>query len=170
MSKLSAKLKEELEAVVPPVIFFFVALHIVALVRTLMLEGTGIPVNTAVSITVAALILGKAVLLADHLPIINRYPQKPLMYNIIWKTAIYTLVSIFIHYLERLFDFWRHTGSIAGANRKLLAEMVWAHFLAVQIILVVMIFSYCTMRELIRVIGRRRVMEIFFRTPPATPA
>ena len=36
------KLKEEFFKILPPTIFFFVALHIVAFVRVLMLEGTGI--------------------------------------------------------------------------------------------------------------------------------
>jgi hypothetical protein len=34
-----AKLKEEFFKILPPTIFFFVALHIVAFVRVLMLEG-----------------------------------------------------------------------------------------------------------------------------------
>jgi hypothetical protein len=49
-----------------------------------------------------------------------------------------------------------------GIDRKLLAEMVWPHFLAVQILLIVMIFSYCTIRELARVLGRDKLIEIFF--------
>ena len=66
MSKLSTKLKEEFEALLPPTIFFFVALHMVALIRVLMLKGTGITLSTSWQVTVAALILGKAVLVADH--------------------------------------------------------------------------------------------------------
>ena len=31
MSKFSAKVKEEIEALIPPTLFFFIALHIVAL-------------------------------------------------------------------------------------------------------------------------------------------
>jgi hypothetical protein len=73
---------------VPPTIFFFVALHIVALIRALMLKGTGLAPMTTVSVAVAALILGKAVLIADMLPFINRYPDKPLIYNVTWKTLI----------------------------------------------------------------------------------
>jgi hypothetical protein len=42
MGKLSAKINEEIEALLPPTIFFFVALHIVSFVRALMLRGTGI--------------------------------------------------------------------------------------------------------------------------------
>jgi hypothetical protein len=47
----------------------------------------------------------------------------------------------------------------------LLAEIVWPHFWAIQILLLVLIFFYCTMRELVRVIGRDKVLEIFFGTP-----
>jgi len=63
MSRLSNKLKEEFFAVLPPTIFFFVALHIVAFIRVLMLKGTGISPQSSASILVAALILGKSVLL-----------------------------------------------------------------------------------------------------------
>ena len=57
-----------------------------AFVRVLMLKGTGISPLGSVSVAVAALILGKAVLLADMLPVINRFPDKPLIYNVTWKT------------------------------------------------------------------------------------
>ena len=82
------KLKEEFFKILPPTIYFFVALHIVVFIRVLMLERTGIAPSSSISIAVAALILGKAVLLADMLPIINRFPAKPLIYNVAWKTVI----------------------------------------------------------------------------------
>ena len=128
MTKLFTKLKEEFFRLLPPTIFFFVALHIVAFVRVLMLEGTGITPLGSVSVAVAALILGKAVLLADMLPVINRFPNKPLIYNITWKTLIYLVMSALIHYLERLVDFWRQAGSFLAGNEKLMSEMVWPHF------------------------------------------
>jgi hypothetical protein len=162
MSKLSAKIKEEIKALLPPTIFFFIVLHLVAFVRVLMLKGTGVSPATPVSATVAALILGKAVLIADKLPVINRYPDKPLAYNVVWKTTIYTLVAMLIHYMERLVDFWREAGGFVAGNEKLLAEIVWPHFWAIQIILVVLILMYCTMRELVRVIGGDKVRRMFF--------
>src|SRR5262245_14527189 len=144
---------------------FFLTLHLVAIVRVLMLQGSGIAVSTPLQVTVAALILGKAVLVADLLPFINLYPHKPLVYNVVWKTAIYFLVAALVHYLERLVDFWKEAGSLAAGNQKLLAEIVWPHFWAIQILLLVLILFYCTMRELVRVIGRDKVLEIFFGTP-----
>ena len=112
MSKLATKLKEEFKALLPPTIFFLVALHLVAFMRVLMLKGTGIATSTSWQVTLAALILGKAVLVADLLPFINRYPDKPLIYNIAWKTTMYVLVAMLVHYLERLVDFWKEAGSL----------------------------------------------------------
>jgi len=162
MSKVVAKVKEEIEALIPPTLFFFVALHVVALLRVLMLKGTGIPLATSATVTLGALILGKAVLIADVLPFINRYPAKPLMYNIAWKTTIYVLIATLLHYLERLVDFWREAGSLVEGHRKLLAATVWPHFWAIQILLLILLLMYCTIRELIRVIGKDRVRAMFF--------
>jgi hypothetical protein len=166
MSTLAAKIKEELLAMLPPTIFFFVALHIVALIRVLILKGTGLAPMTSISVAVAALILGKAVLIADMLPIINRYPDKPLIYNIAWKTLIYWAMAALIHYLERLVDFWRQAEGLVAGNEKLLAAIVWPHFWAIQIILLVLIVMYCTMHELVRVIGEDTIGQTFFGPMP----
>lgn len=166
MSKVTGKIKEEFLAMVPPTLFFFVALHIVALVRALMTKGTGLPPMSTVSIAVAALILGKSVLIADMLPFINRYPERPLAYNVLWKTAIYLVMSALIHYLERLYDFWKEAGSFVAGNERLLAEMIWPHFIAVQVLLFVLILMYCMGHELVRVIGKDKVMRIFFGPLP----
>jgi hypothetical protein len=162
-----SKLKEEFFKLLPPTIFFFVALHIVMFIRVLMLEGTGLKTSSSISIAVAALILGKAVLVADMLPMINRFPNKPLIYNVAWKTFIYWLLSAVIHYLERLIDFWRETGGLVAGNQKLLSEIIWPHFWAIQIILFVLIAAYCMVHELVRVIGREKAMRIFFGPMPA---
>jgi hypothetical protein len=165
MNQFRSRIKEEFEALLPPTLFFFVMLHIVAIIRALMLKGTGIALTTSLSVTLAAVVLGKAVLIADMLPIVNRYPEKPLIYNVVWKSVIYIVVSLFIHYAEHLFDYWRETGSLLAGNRELLAKIVWPHFFAIQILIAVMIFSYCVLRELVRVIGRRNVIEMFFGKP-----
>ena len=169
MSKLSVKIREEILALIPPMIFFIVALNVVALIRMLMLKGTGISLNTPLQILVAALVLGKAVMIADHLPPINRYPHKPLVYNIAWKTAIYLLVATVLHYFERVFEFWRERGGFVAGNQKLLAVMVWPHFWAIELVLAVLILNYCIITELARVIGAKKLQDIFFRSPSSAP-
>lgn len=167
MSKLYEKIKEEFFALMPPTIFFFFTLGLVAVLRALMLKGTGIPVSTPIQVAVGALILGKAVLIADMLPAVNRYPHKPLAYNVVWKTVIYFVAALVLHYLERLIEFWKETGGFVAGNEKMLAEMVWPHFWAIQIVLVVLIFDYCVMREIARAIGPKKLRELFFGPPAA---
>jgi hypothetical protein len=166
MSKVTETIKEEFFLILPPTLFFFVALHIVALIRSLMSKGDGIPISSTVSIAVAALILGKAVLLADMLPLINRYPDRPLAFNVAWKTLIYLVASGLIHYVERLIEFSRKAGGVVAGNEELLSQMIWPHFWAVQVLLFTLILMYCTMHELVRVIGKDKVMRIFFGPMP----
>ncbi|MCF7985549.1 MAG: hypothetical protein K9L70_14190 [Thiohalocapsa sp.] len=169
MNKVFTKLKEEFLAILPPTLYFFVALHLVVVIRVLMLEGTGIPATTSVSVALAALILGKAVLIADLLPIINRFPEKPLVYNVVWKTLLYQLVAAAVHYAERLVDFARQAGGVVAGNEKLLAEIVWPHFWAIQILLFLLILMYCTLHELVRLVGKDKARQMFFGPLPNRP-
>ena len=50
----------------------------------------------------------------------------------------------------------------------MLAEIVWPHFRAVQIILLVLIAMERAMHELLRVIGKARVLWIFLGPIPVT--
>ncbi|GAA0827843.1 hypothetical protein [Cupriavidus pauculus] len=166
MSNVFSTIKREFMEMLPPTIFFLVALHIVALIRALMVRSAGIEIQTSASILLAALILGKAVLIANLLPFINRFPDKPLIWNVAWKTLIYALVALLVHYLERLYEYWKETPGLAAANQKLLLEINWAHFWAIQILLLTLIFSYCVIAELVRVIGREKFKRMFFGPLP----
>ena len=166
MHKLLEKIKEEFFAILPPTIFFFVALHLLTFIRVLMARGSHFEPLSTTSIAVASLILGKAVLIADVLPPINRYPNKPLAYNIAWKTMIYLVMASVIHYLERLIDFSRQAGGLVAGNEKLLSEIVWPHYWAVEIILFILILMYCTVRELARVIGKQKMLRLFLGPTP----
>src|SRR6516165_10693863 len=166
MHKIFEKLKEEFFAVLPPTIFFFVTLHIVTFIRVLMARGSHFEPLSTISIAVAALILGKAVLIADMLPAINRYPDKPLAYNVAWKTAIYLVLATVIHFVERLIDFCSQAGGLAAGIAKLFAEIVWPHFWAVEIIVFILILIYCAVHELGRVIGRDKMLRLFFGPSP----
>jgi hypothetical protein len=165
MSKISAKVKEEIEALIPPTVFFFGSLLMIGLVRALLLRGTGIAPTTPLEMLLAALILAKAVLLADLWPAINRYPDKPLVYNVLWKTLIYSAVATLLHYLERLIDFWREAGSFMAANRVMLAKIVWAHFWAIELIIIVLVLDYCVITEFARALGPKKLRQMFFGAP-----
>jgi len=79
-----------------------------------------------------------------------------------WKTTIYVLAALVVHYLDHLVLFWWRVGDLGTANHRLLGELVWPHFWAIQLWLVVLLFMYCAMRELIRAIGPREVKQMSF--------
>ncbi len=166
MSGLRHKLIHELRELIPVTLFFFVAFQLLALTESLMLKQYGIHATTFLAATLMALIVAKVVVITDHFAFVNRYPEKPLIYNVAWKTAIYFTASLFVRYLEHLIDAWRKTSGFAEANRRMFEEIVWPHFWAVQLWLLVLLLIYCTFRELIRALGRERIVALFFTDPP----
>ena len=162
MSTIGSRLKHELVEAIPPAVFFFVAFQVIAFTRSLMLEEYGIRISTFVAASIGALIVAKVVLIVDLLPFVNRFPEKPLIYNIVWKTVIYLVAALLVRYVEHLIPFVREHGDLALANRYLLGEVVWPHFWFVQIWLLVLFLMYCTLREFVRAVGRERVVQLFF--------
>ncbi len=51
---------------------------------------------------------------------------------------------------------------VADANGHLLQEVQWAHFWAVQVLLLMLFLVFCSLRELIRALGKDRVRRMFF--------
>ncbi len=130
-----------------------------------MLKQYGISASDFLTATLMALVVGKVVLIADHLPLVNRFPSKPLSYNVVWKTAIYFAALFAFRYGEHLVHFWRQTRDVAEANRRMIEDVVWPHFLVAQLWLLVLLLVYCAFRELVRALGRERIIRIFFKDP-----
>jgi hypothetical protein len=160
--KIIRTLKKEFLEILHATIFFFIAFHLIALTEALILRQYKLPISTTALVTVSALVIGKAILIADKLPFINRFPNKPLIYNIVWKTFIYLLIALFFRYLEILIPMLVKHQNWSIANQHLQQEIVWPHFWAVQIWVWVLLFGYSIMREIIRARGGREVLKMFF--------
>jgi hypothetical protein len=165
MSTFREKAANELRELIPVTAFFFVAFQLLALTQALMLRQYGISVSDFLTATVLALVVAKVVAITDHFAMVNRFPEKPLGYNVVWKTAIYFVASLVARYAEHLFHSWRKAGSLVGADRQVVDEIVWPHFWAVQLWLLVLLLMYCTFRELVRALGRERIIRMFFHDP-----
>jgi len=171
MSKFRHSLIHLIKELIPPAVFFFIAFQLLAFTRSLMLKQYGIEVSTFLAATIGALVAAKVVLLADLLPFMNRFPGRPLIYNIAWKTLIYFVAAFLVRYLEEFVHFYRQQGHWLAANRQMLEEVIWTRFLAIQIWLMVLLSVYCTLAELVRALGRDRARELFFggRSVKPTP-
>lgn len=161
MNGIFRRLKQEFLGVIPAAIYFFVAFQLLAFTRSLTLLEYDIELSAFVTATVGALIVAKVVMVVDLLPFVNRFPDKPLMYNVAWKTGIYMIATLLFRYLERLIRLLFEYGGFVEANRHMFREVVWPHFLIVHIWLFVLFLMYCVFRELVRVFGRDRMREVF---------
>lgn len=159
---IAATLKRELLSLIPPTLFFLVALGLLVFTKHLMLEQYGIHFADFGAIIVGALIIGKVVLIADHLPFTNRFPNKPLIYRIVWKSFVYVVAAFIVRTGEELIPRIIEHGSLRQGTTHLVAEVIWPHFWVIYIWLSVLLFTYCSLRELVRVIGEDRVLELFF--------
>jgi hypothetical protein len=164
MSNIALKLKHEFLKIIPATVFFFIAFQLLALTNALILEQYGIQVSTFVNASIAALIVAKVVLIVDLLPFVNRFPHKPLIYNIIWKTLIYIFAALIVRYIEHLLPFIHLYDSLSLAHQHLLETIVWSHFWVIQIWLLVYFLMFCTLRELIRVLGSEKIKALFIGT------
>jgi len=159
--KLLKTLKHEFLAVIPPTVFFFLTFCLLVITQRLIDQEYGIPLVNFGGALIGALIVGKVVLVVDTLPFVNRFPGKPLIYNVLWKTGIYLTATFLVRYAEHLLPFFKQYGHLAEAHRHLLEEVVWPRFWLIQMWLIVLFFVYCALRELIRVIGKREFVSLF---------
>jgi hypothetical protein len=167
MKKIWPFLKKEFLELLPPTVFFFIAIGLLMLTKRLILQQYGIGFSDFAAVLIGALIVGKVVLIADALPFINKFPEKPLIYNVVWKTIIYVLAAFLVRLAEHLVPLIIKHGSFREAIAHLADEIVWPHFWIIYLWLSVLLFVYCALRELIRAIGRDQVLRLFFGTERA---
>ena len=93
-------LKREVTEIFPAVAFFIVAFNLIVLTDNLTARQYGIRLFSFVSATVAAIVVGKVVLLTNLLPFMNVLQGRPFIYSALWKTALYMCAYLIIRYLE----------------------------------------------------------------------
>jgi hypothetical protein len=160
--KLLKSIKHDIYEILPPTIFFFIAFTLILATKRLILSEYGISWTGFGSALIGAYLVGKVVLIVDKLPFVNKFPDRQLIYNASWKCLIYFLAAVLLQYLERIVPLLLKHESFMEANRHFVAETVWPHFWLIQMWLAVLFFVYCAMRELVRAIGRDKVIYMFF--------
>lgn len=157
-------LLKELREIIPPTLFFFVAFGLLILTRILVLEQHGITIWDWGGAVIGALIVGKVVLIVDKFAFVDRYPEKPLIWNAVWKTLLYLVAATLVRYLEQVLPLLFHGSGFAEANGRIYHGLDWENFLLIHMWLAILLFVYCCLRELTRHIGTKKVARMFFRS------
>lgn len=162
MNKTFKFLKKELLEMLPPTIFFFVVFHILFFIRSLIANEYGISVTSSLVATIGALIVGKAVLIADKLKLMRLFQENNLIHRVLWKVFIYTILVFIFRYLEEVIPLISKYGSFSSANQHILEEIKWPRFWTIQIFLVVFLIIYVSFAELIKLVGKDTFKEMVF--------
>jgi hypothetical protein len=153
----------QMRHVLPPTIFFFIGFNLILWTKRLILVEHGIDFSGFFTATVAALLVGKAVLVTDSLPFMRRFEGAPLIQPIVFKTAIYWLCVLIVRLAEGLVHFLAGGGVIALFPAYFVDRFSWPRFLSIQLWLMVLFLVYVTVHELNELFGNGELFRLFFR-------
>src|SRR6516162_9804206 len=84
--RVGAFLLRELREMLPPTIFFFIGFNLILLTTNLLVANYGAAFGSFMLVTGGALVVGKAVLIANATQSIRRYNRAPLIRPILFKS------------------------------------------------------------------------------------
>ena len=147
----------------PPTIFFFVGFNLILWTKRLILEEHGVEFGGFLTATLAALLVGKAVVVTDNLPFMRRFDGAPMIQPVLFKSAIYWLCVLVVRLADEFGHFVAEGGAIADFGDHLVEHFSLARFLSIQIWVMVLFLVYVTIHELNSLFGDGELYRLFFR-------
>jgi hypothetical protein len=159
MSKVVAIVAREIREVVPALLFFLVIFHMILITKNVILKEYHITTTGAAIATVGALIVSKAILVVEKLPLARLFSSR-MLYNILWKTLLFSAVSLLFRFVEEFIPLIAKHNSLITAATHLLEEVSWPRFWVLQMWLCSSLLLYCLAAELVRMMGAAKVKEM----------
>jgi hypothetical protein len=161
-SRLLGFVIRQLHEVVPPTLFFAIGFNLIVLTTQLILADYLIHFANFMLVTMSALIVGKAVLVANALPFFRRFDTAPIVQPVLFKTLIYCVVVFLVRFLERLVKYCLAGGTLSGIPEYVANHFSWNRFAAIQIWVFVLFLIYSIGSELNSLFGNGELVKILF--------
>ena len=155
-------LKKELAHIFPAFLFFLVMFNIVNLTERFLFEKADITPYTFVNIFIGAALVAKIILVIDHLPGVNLSKKIPQIYNIAWKTTIYSILTFFVRVAIQLTPYLFLSKDLKADYERFYETLNWPLFMTIQAWYMILLFIFITARELTEIIGLKKMKKIFF--------
>jgi len=166
--RAGAFLLHEFLEILPPTIFFLVGFNLIVLTTNLILVDYKAQFASFMIATASALVVAKAVLVANAMPAIRRYDRAPLIRPILFKTVFYWAAVFIVRLLEHWIRY-RFGGDyvFGGFVPHVVATFSWDRFIAIQLWIFVLFLVYVTASEFNRLFGRGELGRILFTYRPS---
>src|ERR1700747_3309771 len=166
--RAGAFLLHEFFEILPPTIFFFLGFNLIVLTTNLILADYGARSPSFIIATTSALVVAKAVLVANAMPAIRRYDRAPLIRPILFKTVFYWAAVFIVRLLEHWIEYLRSGEYVFGGFLKHeTATFSWDRFMAIQLWIFVLFLVYVTASEFNRLFGHGELSRILFTYRPS---
>jgi hypothetical protein len=165
--RIGAWILHEWLEMLPPTIFFFVGFNFIVLTTNLLVAQYLVAVSNFMLATLAALVVGKAVLVANKMSLLRRYDRAPLVQPILYKTAFYWVVVFFVRLLERFVHFALEGNPPGDFPSYLVTTFSWHRFLAVSLWILALFLIYVTAIEFSHLFGPGELRRLFFTSRPS---
>ncbi len=153
MGKAVRWLGRETREILPAFVYFSVVFSIVIVTDALYVRGYPVRGVHFAEALILALIVSKAMLVADALPFVDAFPRRPLAYNTVFKTIIYTVAAVLIYLAERTVRLAIEYAGRPGFDERLEHGVPWSRFWMVIIWLLAAFLVFVSYRELDRRLG-----------------
>ena len=156
-------IKDEAKELLIVTLFFLSGFLLILGLFELMLEDYGIHFNAWVKAVVAALVLAKVVLILRGRAFMQAFPNYYGIVRVLYKTIIY-LVGVFVVLtFERVVEAYGDAGGFLTALKQVAETRKIYHVMAVTLLVGVLLAAFNCWEELLREVGRRRLVDAFFR-------
>ena len=152
----------QLGEVLPPTLFFAVGFNVIVFTTQLILADYLIHFTNFMVVTLSALVVGKAVLLANALPFFRRFDTAPIIQPILFKTVIYCIIVLMVRFIERLVKYLLAGGTFDGIPDYVANHFSWNRFIAIQIWVFILFLIYTVAAELNSLFGGGELAKILF--------
>ncbi len=165
--RIGARILRELRSALPPTLFFFVGFNFIVLTTNLLVASYAVAVSSFMLATIAALVVGKAVITANSMPFLKIFDRAPLIQPILFKTAVYWVAVFFARLGERFLHFLVDGNSPLDFGEHLIAGFSWHRFIAVSLWIFVLFLIYVTATEFSQLIGPAEMRRLIFAYRPS---
>ncbi len=166
--RIGTRVLHEAREALPPTLFFFAGFNFIVFTTNLLLADYAIAVSSFMLATLAALVVGKAVLVANAMPLLGRYDRAPLIQPILFKTCFYWVIVFFARLLERFVHFSLLERQPPGDFVPyLITSFSWHRFSAISLWILILFLIYVTATEFGRLFGPGELRRLFFTSRPS---
>jgi hypothetical protein len=165
--RIGARILHELRGALPPTIFFFVGFNFIVLTTNLLVADYAVAVSNFMLATLAALVVGKAVITANAMPFLKHFDRAPLIQPILFKTGIYWVAVFFARLAERFVHFSVEGHRPGDFVAYLMSSFSWHRFIAISLWIFVLFLIYVTASEFSQLFGPAEMRRLMFAYRPS---